>query len=74
MNGATVSFTVANWHASVTLTPSAAISFTYHALHDAGRFPSLDALASHVERCGVGTGVDLLKVGPLHAVAPLDPH
>ncbi len=60
--GATLACSLANFWAEVTCTRAPQITFQFHPVHDCGAYASLEALSAHVSSCGVGTGVDLLKV------------
>ncbi|CAK0783514.1 hypothetical protein CVIRNUC_006713 [Coccomyxa viridis] len=59
--GKTISLSLANFFAEVTLKPSDSIRFVPHLLHDGGTYSSWDLFVSRVNGEGYGGGVKLLK-------------
>ncbi|KAK3234438.1 hypothetical protein CYMTET_55309 [Cymbomonas tetramitiformis] len=60
-NGKTISISVENFYAEVTLTPSSQIRFLPHPEHDPQEFDSLVALATRVKTHGYYGGIRLLQ-------------
>lgn len=63
--GRCISFSLANFFAEVTLTPSDSVTFIPNPDSDPYKFASLDALTQHVKGCGYYGGVRIMKVGSL---------
>ncbi|EIE18683.1 ribosomal protein S5 domain 2-like protein [Coccomyxa subellipsoidea C-169] len=59
--GKTISLSLANFLAEVTLTPSSQVAFVPHLLHDGGQYTDLEELRTRITGEGYSGGIRLLK-------------